>query len=112
MLNRLSIVQRIWLLLIFVVLAFIISSAYEASELKSNMLAERKAEISSVVNSAISLFGRAQSAVEKGDMTASEAREQVKAEISSLRYRGQNYLDLRHRGHSACPWHQPERCRQ
>ncbi|MCJ8303656.1 methyl-accepting chemotaxis protein [Shewanella sp.] len=92
MLNRLSIVQRIWLLLIFVVLAFIISSAYEASELKSNMLAERKAEISSVVNSAISLFGRAQSAVEKGDMTASEAREQVKAEISSLRYRGQNYL--------------------
>jgi methyl-accepting chemotaxis protein len=92
MLNRLSIVQRIWLLLIFVVLAFIISSGYEAFKQKSKMLTQRQAEISSVVNSALSLFKRAQASVERGEMSLFEAQEMVISEITAMRYRGQNYL--------------------
>ncbi|QFU24709.1 methyl-accepting chemotaxis protein [Shewanella eurypsychrophilus] len=92
MLNRLSIVQRIWLLLIFVVIAFIVSSGYEAFSQKSRMLTERKAEISSVVNAGMSLLKRAQESVERGEMTLSEAQKMVKSEISAMRYRGQDYL--------------------
>lgn len=92
MLNRISIVQRIWLLLIFVILAFIVSSGYEAFSQKSRMLSQRKAEISSVLNSGLSLLERAQQSVERGDMTLLAAQELVKSEITAMRYRGQNYL--------------------
>jgi methyl-accepting chemotaxis protein len=92
MLNRLSIVQRIWLLLIFVVLVFIVSSMYEFFNQKAKMLVQRKAEISSVVNAGLSLFERAQASVSRGTMSILEAQEMVKSEISALRYRGQNYL--------------------
>jgi len=92
MLNRISIVQRIWLLLIFVMLAFIVSSGYEAFSQKSRMLSQREAEISSVLNSGLSLLKRAQESVERGEMTLIEAQELVKSEITAMRYRGQNYL--------------------
>ena len=92
MLNRLSIVQRIWLLLVFIVLAFMVSSGYEAFSQKSQMLIQRKAEISSVLNSGLSLLQRAQELVAKNELTLLQAQEMVKSEISAMRYRGQNYL--------------------
>lgn len=92
MLNRISIVQRIWLIVMFVMLAFVASSAYEAFSQKSRMLSQRKAEISSVLNSGLSLLKRAQESVERGEMTLLEAQELVKSEITAIRYRGQNYL--------------------
>jgi len=92
MLNRLSIVQRIWLLITFIVLAFIVSSGYEAFNQKSSMLTQRKAEISSVLHSGLSLLKRAQESVERGEITLSQAQEMVKSEISAMRYRGQDYL--------------------
>ena len=92
MLNRLSIVQRIWILLIFVILIFSASSARDTYKLKSRMLEQRQAEISSIVNSAMSLFMRAQTAVDRKELSLEQAQALVKKEITSMRYRGNNYL--------------------
>jgi methyl-accepting chemotaxis protein len=83
-----SIARRMSFLLILFVAGFAGLAAYQLSNTHSNLVELKKAEIKSVVESAVTMLGHYEAKVQAGEMTLEAAQAEARSALSAIRYSG------------------------
>jgi len=86
-----SIARRMFCLLVLFVIGFVGLAAYQLSNSRTNLVELKKAEIKSVVETAVGILGTYQAKVQAGEMSLAQAQTEAKAIIDGMRYDG-NYV--------------------
>ena len=85
-LNSMKIGTRMLIIVAGAILAALLVGAFGLTELRSNMLEDRKAKTQNLVESTISLIGHFHAMEESGELTTEQAQNAAKAAVVALRY--------------------------
>ncbi|MDM7977155.1 MULTISPECIES: methyl-accepting chemotaxis protein [Thalassospira] len=91
-LNSMKIGTRMLIIVAGAILAALLVGAFGLTELRSNMLEDRKAKTKNLVESTISLIGHFHAMEQSGEMTTEQAQNAAKAAVAALRYDETNYF--------------------
>ena len=91
-LNSMKIGTRMLIIVAGAILAALLVGAFGLTELRSNMLEDRKAKTQNLVESTISLIGHFHAMEESGELTTEQAQNAAKAAVAALRYDETNYF--------------------
>jgi len=87
-----SIARRMSFLLIMFVVGFVGLASFQLSNIHANLIELKKAEIKSVIETAVSLLDSYQARVASGELTLQQAQTQAKAGLSAMRYSQDDYV--------------------
>ncbi|MFD1943375.1 methyl-accepting chemotaxis protein [Paradevosia shaoguanensis] len=87
-----SISRRMGFLLIMFVLGFVALASFQLSNTRHNLVELKKAEIKSVVESAVAMLDSFQARVTSGELTLEDAQKQAKAALTAMRYSNDDYI--------------------
>lgn len=87
-----SLSRRLYSLLVFIVLGFCSLVWFQSLSLRHDLMDFKKAEMRSVVESAIAIITAYQTQAAQGKMTEAEAQAQARAAIRSIRFHGKDYV--------------------
>ncbi|MBL4843061.1 MAG: cache domain-containing protein [Thalassospira sp.] len=91
-LNSMKIGTRMLIIVAGAILAALLVGAFGLTELRSNMLEDRKAKTQNLVESTISLIGHFHAMEQSGELTTEQAQNAAKAAVAALRYDETNYF--------------------
>lgn len=91
-LNSMKIGTRMLIIVAGAILAALLVGAFGLTELRSNMLEDRKAKTQNLVEATISLIGHFHAMEMSGEMTTEQAQNAAKAAVAALRYDETNYF--------------------
>jgi len=87
-----GIARRMSFLLILFVVGFVGLTAYQLNSTHANLIDLKKAEIKSVVETAVSMLDSFNARVTAGELTLEQAQTQAKAALTAMKYSGEDYL--------------------
>ena len=87
-----SISRRMGFLLLMFVLGFVALASFQLSNTRHNLVELKKAEIKSVVESAVAMLDSFQAQVTSGELTLEQAQTQAKATLTAMRYSNDDYV--------------------
>tara|TARA_R110001583_G_scaffold178954_4_gene335388 strand:+ start:6551 stop:8254 length:1704 start_codon:yes stop_codon:yes gene_type:complete len=91
-LNSMKIGKRMLIIVAGAVLAVLLVGAFGLTEMRSNMVEDRKAKTKNLVEVAISLVGHFYQMEQSGELTSDQAQDGAKKALASLRYDEKNYF--------------------
>lgn len=91
-LNSMKIGTRMLIIVAGAILAALLVGAFGLTELRSNMLEDRKAKTQNLVELTISLIGHFHAMEQSGELTTEQAQNAAKAAVAALRYDETNYF--------------------
>jgi methyl-accepting chemotaxis protein len=87
-----SIARRVLSLLVMFAIGFVALVGYQLSNTRSTLVDLKKAEIKSVIETAIGMLGTYDARVKSGELTLDAAQAQAKAMLSAINYSGDDYV--------------------
>ncbi|SHF72981.1 methyl-accepting chemotaxis protein [Devosia limi] len=87
-----SIARRMSFLLVMFVVGFVGLVSFQLNNIHSNLIALKKTEIQSVIETAVSMLDSYQARVESGELTLAEAQAQAKVGLGAMRYSKEDYV--------------------
>jgi methyl-accepting chemotaxis protein len=87
-----SIARRLSFLLLMFVAGFVALASYQLSATHSNLIELKKAEIQSVVETAVTMLDSFQARVDAGEITLEQAQAQAKAALHAINYSVDDYV--------------------
>ncbi|WP_052732153.1 methyl-accepting chemotaxis protein [Devosia geojensis] len=87
-----SIARRLSFLLLMFVAGFVGLASFQLSNTHSNLIELKKAEIQSVVETAVTMLDSFQARVEAGELTLEQAQAQAKAALHAINYSQDDYV--------------------
>ncbi|GLQ11900.1 hypothetical protein GCM10007913_38320 [Devosia yakushimensis] len=87
-----SIARRMSALLLLFVLGFAGLTAYQLTNTHNNLIDLKKAEIKSVIETAVTMLGNYDARVQAGEMTLEAAQTEAKAMLHAINYSGDDYV--------------------
>ncbi|BDW96876.1 MULTISPECIES: methyl-accepting chemotaxis protein [Thalassospira] len=91
-LSSVKIGTRMLIIVAGAVLAVLLVGAFGLTELRQNMLEDRKTKTKNLVESTINLIGHYHALEQSGEMTTEEAQNAAKGAVAALRYDEKNYF--------------------
>jgi methyl-accepting chemotaxis protein len=87
-----SIARRMSALLLLFVVGFAGLTAYQLTNIHNNLIDLKKAEIKSVIETAVTMLGNYDARVQAGEMTLEAAQTEAKAMLHAINYSGDDYV--------------------
>ena len=87
-----SIARRMSALLLLFVLGFAGLTAYQLTNTHNNLIDLKKAEIQSVIETAVTMLGNYDARVQAGELTLEQAQTEAKAMLHAINYSGDDYV--------------------
>ena len=91
-LSSVKIGNRMLIIVAGAILAVLLVGAFGLTELRNNMLEDRKTKTKNLVESTISLIGHYYALEQSGEMTTEQAQNAAKGAVAALRYDEKNYF--------------------